>query len=326
MKALVLHELHNGLRYETMERPSPKIGEVVVSLAAAGINHRDWFITQGLYAGIKFPTILGSDGAGWSDGQPVIIDPSFSWGKKSTFQGPDFHILGMPRNGTFAEAVCVPKENVHKMPAHLNFAQAAALPVAGVTAYRVLFSRCKLKKGERVLITGIGGGVALFCLQMAVAAGAAVWVTSGNGEKIEIAVAHGAKGGVSYKEAQWDKKLKAEVGGFDVIIDSAGGDSFGLLPGLCKPGARIGIYGGTLGKMNGISPQIIFWKQISVLGSSMGNPSDFAKMCAFVEKNAIFPVVDSVFNLSDGNLALEKIAAGAQFGKIILKISDQPIA
>lgn len=319
MKALVLNNINQPLDFQEVDFPFPKKGEVVVELAASALNHRDVWITKGQYAGIRFPTILGSDGAGWLEGREVIIHPSLNWGRQQAFQGDQYHILGLPVNGTFAEAVAVPRRNVFPKPAHLSLEQAAALPLAGLTAWRAVFSRCRLKKGENVLISGVGGGVALFALQFAVAAGARVWVTSGDDAKIARAVQMGAQGGVNYKTADWDKQLRAQAGGFHVVIDSAAGDQFARLAGLCFSGGRVGIYGGTLGKINGLSPQIVFWKQLSILGSTMGSDQDFKKMLAFVEKNEIVPVIDQVFSLSDGNAALSRMDAGAQFGKIVLR-------
>ncbi|MEO6760625.1 MAG: zinc-binding dehydrogenase, partial [Saprospiraceae bacterium] len=188
----------------------------------------------------------------------------------------------MPDQGTFAEYICIPPANIFPKPPPLNWEQAAALPLAGLTAWRALFSRCQLVPGEKLLITGIGGGVALLALQLALAAGAEVWVTSGSEEKLAKALAMGAQGGANYRQPGWDKQLKQTAGGFDVVLDSAAGDGFAALPGLCNPGARIGIYGGTLGKINGFSPQALFWKQISILGSTMGTPADFAAMLDFV--------------------------------------------
>ncbi|MBU6341147.1 MAG: zinc-binding dehydrogenase, partial [Bacteroidetes bacterium] len=202
---------------------------------------------------------------------------------------------------------------------HLNFEEAAALPLAGLTAFRTLFSRCKLRKGEKVLITGIGGGVALLALQFALKAGAQVFVTSGSGEKIRRAKELGALDGVSYKEPSWDKQLKSLAGGFDVVIDSAGGDGFSALVGLCNAGARIGIYGGTLGKFGPISPQLIFWKQISILGSTMGSPADFDKMLQFVREHKMTPIVDKTYALDAGNQAFKYLEKSEQFGKIVLQ-------
>ncbi|MCC7506303.1 MAG: zinc-binding dehydrogenase [Saprospiraceae bacterium] len=320
MKALVLNALHQGLDFQEMPAPHAGKSEGLVRLRAAALNHRDLFITQGLYAGIKFPTILGSDGAGEYRGKAVVIDPSLDWGSDPRAQGRGFRVLGLPDDGTFAEQIAIPRSNIHPKPGHLSWEQAAALPLAGVTAWRVVFTRCQIKAGERVLITGIGGGVALMALQLAAAAGAEVFVTSGSDEKLQKAVALGAKGGVNYRNADWDKTLKKEAGGFDVIIDSAAGNGFTLLPALCHPGGRIGVYGGTLGKIDGLSIQPVFWKQISILGSTMGTRLDFKKMLAFVGKHEIVPVVDSVFPLSEGSAALQKMDQGGQFGKIVLSI------
>lgn len=303
-----------------MPEPKPTKGEALVSIRAAALNHRDLFITQGLYAGIRTPCILGSDGAGEWRGKRVVLYPALEWGDDPNFQSKNFRVLGMPDDGTFAEQICLPRKSIFPMPEHLSWEQAAALPLAGLTAWRTLFSRCQWMKGERVLVTGIGGGVALTALQLAVAAGAEVFVTSGSAEKITKAMKLGAKGGTNYREEGWEKRLKQEAGGFDVIIDSAAGEGFALLPGLCNPGARIGLYGGTLGKVNGLSMQPVFWKQISILGSTMGSPREFRAMLAFVQKHEIVPVVDSVFPLSEGAKAFEKMEKGAQFGKIVVRV------
>ncbi len=320
MNVLLLQQLHQPLEYAQWDAPVPEKGAAVVRLFAAAINHRDVFITKGLYANIKTPVILGSDGAGEYRGRRVLIYPALEWGQLPTHQGNNFRVLGMPDNGTFAEQIRIPRANIFEMPEHLDWEQAAALPLAGLTAWRTLFSRCGLKKGEKVLITGIGGGVALLALQFAIAAGAEVTVTSGSPEKLEKARLLGATNTASYREEAWDKRLKQEVGGFDVIIDSAAGDGFPALIGLANPGARIGIYGGTLGKINNLSMQPVFWKQISLLGSTMGSPQEFGKMLRFVTQHAIVPVVDSVFALADGNKALERMERGEQFGKIVLRI------
>jgi zinc-binding alcohol dehydrogenase/oxidoreductase len=320
MHALVLNSTGQGLDYQEVNPTFVKNGHVLVFLKAAALNHRDLWISKGQYAGIQFPTILGSDGAGEYKGKPVLINPSLDWGDNPQVQGKNYRILGLPDDGTFAEQVAVPRQNIVPMPQHLSFEQAAALPLAGLTAWRVLHTRCQWKKGERILITGIGGGVALFALQFAIAAGAEVFVTSGSDEKIEKAIRLGAKSGVNYRQPDWDKQLKAAAGGFDVIIDSAAGDGFAALPGLCNPGARIGIYGGTQGKINGLAPQAIFWKQATIVGSTMGNPKEFKQMVAFVGKHEIVPVVDRVFPLADGNLALQHMENGGQFGKIVLGV------
>lgn len=320
MKALIINQLNSPPVYTEQPNPQPQKNEILLQIRAAALNHRDLFITQGLYADIRVPCILGSDGAGEYDGQRVVIYPAKEWGNSKRYQGKNFRVLGMPDDGTFAETIAVPCALVHNAPKHLSWEQAAALPLAGLTAWRVLASRCKVRRGEKVLITGIGGGVALMCLQFSVAVGAEVFVTSGADEKITKAMAMGAKDGANYKHSGWEKTLKQQSGGFDVIIDSAGGDGFALFPSLCAPGARIGFYGGTLGKVNGLSLQPLFWKQVSLHGSTMGSLQEFKAMLAFVEKHHIVPIVDSVFPLAQGIKAFEKMEKGEQFGKIVLKV------
>ena len=321
MQALVLNAVGQPLELSDVSAPQPTKGQVVVHLHTAALNHRDVYITKGQYAGIQLPCVLGSDGAGEYRGRRVLIFPSLDWGDDPRVQGRQFRVLGMPESGTFAEQICVPQTHIQPVPEHLTWEQAAALPLAGLTAWRTLMTRCQLKKGERVLISGIGGGVALMALQLAVAAGAEVFVTSGSDEKIEKAVRLGAKSGVNYRTEGWDKLLKTQSGGgFDVVIDSAGGDGFAAFVSLCNPGGRIGIYGGSLGRINGLSPQIIFWKQLSILGSSMGTTRDFRQMLTFVTRHAICPVVDSVFPLAEGNAAMQRMDEGGQFGKVVLRM------
>ena len=320
MKALVFKEINAPLAVEERPTPEPRSGEALVAIRAAALNRRDYFITKGLYPGLRPGTIVGSDGAGVAEGREVIVNPSLQWGDDPAVQGPDYHIIGMPTDGAFAGYVVVPEENLFDKPAHLTFEQASALPLAGLTAYRTLFTRCALRQGERVLVTGVGGGVALFALQFAVAAGAEVFVTSGSDDKIGRAVALGARGGVNYRSESWDKLLKKEAGGFDVIIDGAGGPGLALLLKLCKPAARVGSYGGTLGKVPDFSPQLLFWKQLNLLGSTMGSPADFAGMIELVNRHGIVPVVDSVFPLERGNEAIARMGAGEQFGKLVLSL------
>tara|TARA_R110000737_G_scaffold331611_2_gene347980 strand:- start:1395 stop:2207 length:813 start_codon:yes stop_codon:yes gene_type:complete len=269
-----------------------------------------------MYPGIKEGAILGSDGVGELEGRKVILNPGLNWGANEAVQADDFQVLGMPMNGTFAEYISIPHEYVYGKPAHLNTDEAASLPLAGLTAYRVLMSRCQTKSTDRVLVTGTGGGVALFTVQFAVALGCDVFVTSGSDEKIAQAIVLGAKGGYNYNNEAWYKDVETD---FDVIIDSAGGPAFQHLIKICKPGARIGFYGATLGKYQNLNPQLLFWRQISILGSTMGSDQDFKDMLAFVNNYNIRPVVDSVFSLEDGIKAFERMEAGTQFGKIVLK-------
>lgn len=331
MQALQLTAI-NQLNVATLPDPRPETGEVVVSLRAAALNHRDLWIKLGQYAGLKFPSTPGSDGAGvvtsladcdpaWQ-GKEVMINPSFDWGANDQAQGEKFTILGLPRAGTLAEQVAVPAVQLHVKPAHLSWTEAAALPLSGLTAYRALFARAQLKAGERVLITGIGGGVAVFALQFAVAQGADVWVTSSSAAKIARAVELGAKGGFNYTEADWSKTVAAQVPGglFDVIIDSAGGPGFEQLIELGAPGARIVFFGATRGNPPVLPMRKVFWRQISLLGTTMGSPADWHAMVEFVALHRIKPVISAVFPLARIGDAFDLMEKGGQFGKIVLTI------
>jgi zinc-binding alcohol dehydrogenase/oxidoreductase len=330
MKAIVLEAADKPLILKDVVTPPLKPGEVLVKIKAAALNRRDYWITIGKYAGIKYPSILGSDGAGvitqigddvaasWS-GREVIINPGHDWGDHPEFQSKDFKILGLPEDGTFAEYVKVRPEYLHDKPAHLTWEQAAALPLAGLTAYRALFTKGRVVKGNKVLITGVGSGTGSFALQFALAAGCQVFVTSGSGEKIEQAKKLGAAAGVSYKAQDWAEQLQHLSGGFDVIIDSALGEGFAKLPDICNAGARIVIFGGTAGNIPELNGRKIFWKQLQILGTTMGTISEFKAMVNFVNEHQIVPVIDEVFPLSETGKALQKMGNSSQFGKIVLR-------
>ena len=350
------------LELKTVDDKTAGPGQALVRVHAAALNHRDVWIQKGQYAGLRYPIIPGSDGAGVVEavgpgrgdggaagsvsghaggaaggvarqagietaagehwlGKEVIIDPALNWGHEPGFQHPtDFKIMGLPDDGTLAQYVVAPLGNLVVKPAHLSFEEAAALPLAGVTAWRALMTRGQLQAGERVLITGIGGGVALFALQYAVALGARVHVTSGSEEKLSRAVAMGAVGGVSYKSREWVQALRQQAGGFDVVVDGAGGDGVNELLDLATPGGRLVFYGATRGNPSSVVWRRVFWKQLNVLGSTMGNPEDFAEMVEFVEQYKIRPVVDRVFAMEEGEAAFRHMDEAGQFGKIVIQI------
>jgi NADPH:quinone reductase-like Zn-dependent oxidoreductase len=322
----------NQLEVTEVGDPRPAAGEVVVALRAAGLNHRDLWIKQGQYAGLKWPCRPGSDGAGvvsavgggvdsaWL-GRDVIINPSFGWGASEQAQGPEFSILGLPRDGTLAEKIAVPAVQLADKPAHLDWNEAAALPLAGLTAYRALFGRAGLRAGERVLVNGIGGGVALFALQFARAAGARVWVTSSSAEKVTRAVALGAEGGFDYRAAGWAATAVKETGGFDVIVESAGGEGFEQLIDAAAPGGRIVFFGATRGNPPALAMRKVFWRQLSLLGTTMGSPADWAAMVGFVARHQLRPGVSAVFPLADVAEAFALMERGEQFGKIVVTIA-----
>src|ERR1700722_13512591 len=290
MKALVIAEKNAPPVWREVPELVAGPGEAIVQVYAAALNHRDVWIQRGQYAGLRYPIVVGSDGAGvvasvgagpegdvdevargsalaWI-GKEVIIDPALHWGANPAFQDPTgFGVLGLPDDGTLAEYVKIPVRNLVEKPAHLSFVEASALPLAGATAYRALITRARLCPGARVLFTGVGGGVALFAMQMAIAAGAKVFVTSGSDEKLDNALSMGANGGVNYKHTAWVEALRSTAGGFDVILDGAVGDSMSDLLDLALPGARLVIYGATRGNPSNVVVRRIFWKQLNVLGS-----------------------------------------------------------
>ncbi|MGZ3871812.1 MAG: quinone oxidoreductase family protein [Mucilaginibacter sp.] len=329
MKAIVLVAADQPLIFKEVDQPVPGPGEALVKIKAAALNRRDYWITIGKYAGIKYPTILGSDGAGTvagvgSDadrnwiGREVIINPGHDWGDNPNFQSDNFKILGLPVDGTFAEYVKVPVQYLYAKPQHLTWEQAAAVPLAALTVYRALFTKGHAKKGDKVLITGVGSGTGTFALQFAVAAGCRVFVTSGSGEKIERAKQLGALAGVNYKSQDWAEQLKHLAGGFDVIIDSALGEGFAKLPDICNPGGRIVIFGGTAGNIPELNGRKIFWRQLQITGTMMGSPDDFKAMVGFINEHQVIPVVDEVFSLADAAKAISKMENSSQFGKIVL--------
>jgi NADPH:quinone reductase-like Zn-dependent oxidoreductase len=282
-----------------------------------------------MYPGIQLPAVLGSDGAGivtrvgdaisqdWLE-REVIINPGWNWGAREEVQSDDFRILGMPDDGTFASEVRVPVACLAAKPAHHSWQEAAALPLSGVTAFRALFTQGRLQPGERVLISGVGGGVATFALQYAFAAGASVLVTSSSADKIAKAVQLGATAGFDYTVDGWHKQLLSEQDAVDLIIDSAGGDGYANLLDVAAPGGRIVNYGATAGPPKKLDLFKVFWKQLHLIGSTMGSPDDFTEMLDFVNRHKIKPIVNEVFSLDEGNNAIERMKDSAQFGKLVI--------
>lgn len=323
------------LRLEDVPDPQPGPQEVVIRLKAAALNHRDVWIRSGsgAYSGPFDPVILGSDGAGevlavgpgvdtGLVGQAVVINPSLDWGDDDNAQGPHFRILGMPDHGTYAQLLRVPAANVFAKPAALSFEEAAAIPLAALTAYRAVVSRARVRAGETVLVTGIGGGVSTFALQIATHLGARVLVTSGSDAKLARARELGAAGGANYRTQDWAREIVTLCGGTgpDVVIDSVGGDTFARAIDMLRPGGRIANYGATTGLVKEFVLRSMFWKQITVLGTTMGSPREFAAMLQLYEGGRLRPVVDKVFPLAEAAAAHRRMEDAGQFGKIVLGI------
>jgi len=331
MRAVRLHKIGEQLQVEQVPDPVAPPGGAVVRLHAAALNHRDEFIRQGLYAKLQLPSVLGSDGAGVVEsvapavdrswvGRRVVVIPCKGWGPDPRAQDPKtFLILGMPEQGTFAEKIALPIDRLEPMPEHLSWPEAAALPLAGLTAWRALVTRGELKSGDHVLITGIGGGVAAVAMIFAQALGARVSVTSGSEEKLARARSMGAIAAVSYKQKGWEKELIQQVGRPPVlIVDSAGGPDFAALVSAVAPGGRIVSYGATRGPAEKLEVVRLFFKQFDIRGTTMGTDDEFRAMLQFVARERIRPLVDQVFPLSQAPDALRRMAQSEQMGKIVL--------
>lgn len=332
MNAIVLTETGapEVLRAGTAPDPVPGAGEVLVELRAAAVNRRDIYLRRGI-APSPLPVIPGSDGAGVVGalgpgaagvgvGDEVVILPSLDWGGGEAAPEPGFRILGGPDDGTYAERVAVPAANVFPKPARYSWEEAAALPLAGLTAWRALFSRGRLTPGETVLVVGIGGGVATFALHLARAAGARVIVTSSSDEKIARAVELGAAGGINYRTVEdWPAAAREMTGGrgVDVVIDSVG-STWAESVASVRTGGRVVVFGGTGGARVELMVRPVTLGQVSLLGTTMGSPRDFAQLLAAAEVQDWRPVIDSVRPLGDVAAAHARIEAGDHFGKLVL--------
>jgi zinc-binding alcohol dehydrogenase/oxidoreductase len=344
MKAIVLREPGGAeqLRLEEVPTPEPGPGEILVALRAAALNRRDILIRSRSQMAAMMPLIPGSDGAGtiaavgspplvrggteeggsqMQVGDEVVINPSLKWGPWPSYPSPDFQILGGPTDGTYAQFIRIPAENVFPKPAHFSFEEAAALPLAGLTAWRALISKAQVIPGERVFIPGVGSGVATIALQIAKMAGARVYVTSHSDEKLEKALALGADGAINYTQTDWPEQVKrVSGGGLEVVIDSVGAATFNHAVDLLVGGGRLVNFGTTSG--SGISLEIrkLFHKQISLMGTTMGSPKEFADMLTAVNRGKIKPVIDRVFPLGEASAAHQRLEQHEQFGKIVLTI------
>lgn len=307
-----------------------KPGEVRVLIKAAALNHRDEWCRKGLYPNLTDGTVLGSDGAGiiteigervdssYLDSE-VIINPAMNWGQNQKVQSSSFEILGMPGNGTLAESVIVPSDRIHQKPAHLSWEEAAALPLAGLTAYRALTYQGNLEKGENLLVTGFGGGVAQFAAQFGIALGAKVYISSSSPQKIKKGLELGVKAGFNYRDHTWTSEALEVTDGFDLIIDSAAGDSFNHLLNVIKPGGKLVFFGATLGNPSKLDVRKIFWNQIKLIGTTMGSDQDFLDMLELVNTHQIKPIIDSVYSFDSAVEAFDRMRDGEQLGKIVLK-------
>jgi len=343
MKAVILarHGGNDALDVGSLPDPVPGRGEVLVRLAAAALNRLDLFVRDGIPGvPVSFPHVPGADGCGYVEalgegvsglvpGDRVVLQPGLSCGacefcgEGETSLCVDYGILGEHRSGTLAERIVVPARNAWKAPARLSDEEAAAFPLAAMTAWRMLVTRAALRPGESVLIHGIGGGVSAYALQVARLAGASlVVVTSGSAEKLERAKALGADVVLDYRSVDVGKKVRELTGkrGVDVVVDSVGAATWrASLTAAAKKG-RIVTCGATSGPNPEEEIRVIFWKQLSILGSTMGTDAEFRALLAAVEKGLVSPVVDAAFLLEDVRAAYARLESGEGFGKVVLRI------
>lgn len=312
-----------------VDEPHPGPGEVRIKLKAAAINKRDYWISKDKYPGIVAGTTLGSDGAGdideigqgvsktWLD-RAVLINPNINWGKNPNIQSAEYKILGMPVNGTFANYIIVPLDRVVVLPVNLSYEEGAALPLAGLTAYRACFHHGGISEGKRVLVSGFGGGVAHFAFLFAQAVGAKLTVTTGHALNMVKAKELGAEYQFNYNETDWIQQAAERVGGFDVIIDSAGGDQFNNLIKILNPGGRIVFYGASNGLPTSLDLYRLFWKQGTIQGSTMGNDDEFTKMVSFVEERGIKPLISRKYPFEQIENAIEQMKNTGTPGKTVI--------
>ncbi|KAG0285432.1 hypothetical protein BGZ97_007793 [Linnemannia gamsii] len=342
MKAIIVEKTNFEPTYHNaklVDIPKPELtedGQALLDMHAVAFNHREIWIRKGVYPVIVFDTILGADGVGriaevkgnlskHRVGDRVVVMPSVGWTKDPRGPEEDYYIIGGgPAPGVFSEHFVGKQDDLFKVPDHLTDAEAAALPLAGLTAWRAVFTKGQVRQGQNVLITGIGGGVALMTLLFCVAAGANVYVNSSDDAKILKAIELGARGGVNYKTDKWVSQLQQLAHGepFDVVIDGAGGDGFKSFTNLLRMGGIIVSYGMTVKFEVDYSMHAVL-RNIEVRGSTMGSRVEFGEMVDFVEKHKIKPVVSQVWpGLESAEEAFKVLRAGTQFGKLVLSLKD----
>lgn len=340
MKALCFyqHGELDVLRYDEVSDPVPGAGEVLIEVKACALNHLDIWVMRGWPGlGLEMPHWGGSDiagvvaalGAGVSGvktGERVVIDHGINPVEDEfTLKGehsmsPRYMIIGEHVRGGFAQYVKAPAKNLVKIPDNIDFPQACAPLLVTLTAWRMLINRAKLKAGETVLIVGAGGGVNSASIQIAKLAGAEVFVVASNERKGEKALELGADFVIDRSKTDWGKEVHRLTGrrGVDLVVDNVGALTLGASMSVAARGGRIAIVGNTSGPLTQIDVRMIFGKQISLIGSTMGTPRDFRDVCRMLWKGRIKTVIDEVMDLGEGRRGFEMMERGELFGKIVL--------
>lgn len=324
MHAVVMQEFGSSavLRPDEFPDPPARPGWVTVALRASALNWHDVLVRQGRY-GSALPHIIGADGAGvrTDTGEEVVVLPSLNWGARDDAPAKGWEILGDHTLGTYAELVSVPADCLAARPAGLSWAEAAALPLVGVTTYRALFTRGRLRSGESMLVVGAGGGIATMTIALAVAAGASITVTSSSAETIERAVSAGARGGVLHSESDWPeqaREMSPHKAGFDLVLDPVGRWSESVR--ALRPGGRLVVLGANAAETANMDVRSFYFGQFDLLGTTMGSSRDFAGLLDMFERCAVrAPLIDREFPLDRAAEAHEHLERGRMFGKCVLK-------
>lgn len=325
MHGVVMREFGDAAVLRPGEFPDPpaRPGWVTVALRASALNWHDVLVRQGRY-GSPLPHVIGADGAGvrTDTGEQVVVLPSLNWGDRDEAPGPSFEILGDHTAGTYAELVSVPADCLASKPAGMSWAEAAALPLVGVTTYRALFTRGQLRGGESMLVIGAGGGIATMAIALAVATGASITVTSSSPDTIERATSAGARGGVLHTDADWPDQARAmspDGGGFDLVLDPVGRWTESV-KALC-PGGRLVVLGANAAQTADMDIRSFYFGQFDLLGTTMGSSRDFAGLLNMIDRCSVRPpVIDREFPLDRAADAHEHLEHGRAFGKCVLTL------
>ncbi|MEA3335127.1 MAG: zinc-binding dehydrogenase [Chloroflexota bacterium] len=345
MQAIVFHQHGDLDALEFVDNlPVPVIAadEVLVRVSFAALNRLDQFVITG-WKGLtlEMPHIPGADFSGqivatgtqvtgWVAGQAVTANPTMWCGECSfCLQGEhslcdSWHILGEQIRGSFAQFVKVPARNLIAIPNDFSMQQAAAAPLVAVTTWRMLVTRGQLKPGQVVLIVGAGGGVNSFAIQLARLIGATVWVVASNSQKASRALELGADWVVDRSEqANWSKAvfLHSNKQGVDVVVDNVGENTWQDSLRSLKRGGRLLTVGGTTGYAGATPINLVFGRQLSILGSTMGSQSDFETVMGLLFRGKLATPIDSVFPLREARMAEERLQSGQHFGKILLRVA-----
>jgi NADPH:quinone reductase-like Zn-dependent oxidoreductase len=315
MKAIRIHEEGGPevLRYEEVPDPVAGPGEVLVELRAASLNHLDLWVREGRPS-VPKPRILGADGAGVVAGtdERVVINPGLG-------HAGAIHVLGEHRDGTHAELIAVPREFVHPIPTGLSFEEAAAFPLVFQTAYRMLVTKARLEMDEWVLIWGIGGGVATAALSLTKALGGRAIVTSSSPEKLARAVELGADAALNHETDDVPAAVRELTdGGAQIVVEHVGEATWARSLASAAREARIVVCGATSGPNPPAALHRVWWRELVVMGSTMGTPADFQGAYELIAAGKARPVVDRVYPLAEAAAAHERLERGDQFGKIVL--------